>query len=255
VPVVTPTPTVTEEPSTTPTLTATATATFTPEPSPTPTPTDEATPFVEPTPEPTDVPVATATQTPLPGDLDGDGVGDALDNCPDVGNPDQADLDGDGAGDACDAADGELAIRRARVRRTTGDPNGEIIVKGDILSTNPGDTFDGTGGVLVRVADGPTLDQSIAFGSADCTVLASGRVKCRSTDKRLHASFRPLSAASGRVRFSVRFEDLALVGPFSAPLAVTITSEPPAAVGGIDRVGTIDDCRVTANAILCASRP
>ena len=34
-------------------------------------------------------------------DVDGDGVLDAVDNCPDVPNPDQADTDGDGIGDAC----------------------------------------------------------------------------------------------------------------------------------------------------------
>ncbi|PYS95115.1 MAG: hypothetical protein DMF50_10155 [Acidobacteria bacterium] len=36
-------------------------------------------------------------------DLDGDGVPDAVDNCPTIPNPDQADCDGDGVGDACDA--------------------------------------------------------------------------------------------------------------------------------------------------------
>lgn len=35
-------------------------------------------------------------------DADGDGVDDALDNCPDVANPDQADTDGEGIGDLCD---------------------------------------------------------------------------------------------------------------------------------------------------------
>ena len=35
-------------------------------------------------------------------DIDGDGVRDAQDNCPDLVNPDQADSDGDGIGDACD---------------------------------------------------------------------------------------------------------------------------------------------------------
>jgi hypothetical protein len=35
----------------------------------------------------------------------GDAVGDACDDCPAVGNPDQADADGDGLGDACDDDD------------------------------------------------------------------------------------------------------------------------------------------------------
>ncbi len=41
--------------------------------------------------------------TPIvPGDLDGDGVPNDLDNCPDFFNATQADADGDGVGDACD---------------------------------------------------------------------------------------------------------------------------------------------------------
>jgi len=38
-------------------------------------------------------------------DVDGDGITDALDNCPLVPNPDQLDSDGNGAGDACDGDD------------------------------------------------------------------------------------------------------------------------------------------------------
>lgn len=39
------------------------------------------------------------------GDIDGDGIGDATDNCPSVSNPDQLDTDHDGLGNVCDTDD------------------------------------------------------------------------------------------------------------------------------------------------------
>ncbi len=43
-------------------------------------------------------------------DLDGDGVVDVTDNCLEVPNPDQADSDRDGTGDACEDIDGDLIL-------------------------------------------------------------------------------------------------------------------------------------------------
>jgi len=43
-----------------------------------------------------------ATEITLVMDTDADGIEDAVDNCPDVPNPDQLDADADGTGDACD---------------------------------------------------------------------------------------------------------------------------------------------------------
>ncbi len=51
------------------------------------------------------IPVSGGSTSMLPQDgcdMDGDGVGDAWDNCIDVRNPGQEDSDGDGRGDACD---------------------------------------------------------------------------------------------------------------------------------------------------------
>jgi hypothetical protein len=44
-------------------------------------------------------------------DRDGDGIGDAIDNCPETTNAGQSDRDGDGAGDACDACPDDGAKR------------------------------------------------------------------------------------------------------------------------------------------------
>ncbi len=45
--------------------------------------------------------MAATCSSMLAPDRDGDGMGDACDNCPDLANPDQKDTDHDGVGDAC----------------------------------------------------------------------------------------------------------------------------------------------------------
>ena len=68
----------------------------------------------------------------LGGDGDGDGFGDAADNCPGVANPGQADGDLDGAGDACDNCP---AIGNAVQMDSDGDGAGDAC---DCLATDPG---------------------------------------------------------------------------------------------------------------------
>jgi hypothetical protein len=79
-------------------------------------------------------PMGGAVVPPGPmGDADRDGVGAAMDNCPLVGNPDQADADDDGAGDACDPCPDDTmdaCLRPGPVREVCNglddDGNGEV---------------------------------------------------------------------------------------------------------------------------------
>jgi len=71
-----------------------------------------------------------------PSDRDGDGIADADDNCPDVGNPDQADTDTDGVGDACD-----VCVDVANPDQADADGDGE----GDACETGDDGDRDGDG--------------------------------------------------------------------------------------------------------------
>ena len=46
-----------------------------------------------------------------PTDVDGDGVPDNVDNCPQTANPGQANCDGDAQGDACDSFNGTTVLQ------------------------------------------------------------------------------------------------------------------------------------------------
>lgn len=183
------------------------------------------------------------------GDTDGDGVCDGDDDCPEIANA--GDADADGIGNACDDADAELEIRRARVRAGKSG-KGEILAKGE-LTVAPDAPFDPLLGVEIQVVDTLSLDRTIVFAPGDCTTLRSGRVNCKTADGRSTARFAPLKAKPGQVRFDLRFQGQTLTEPFAPALLLRITTEPASAPLGIDRVGSIDTCRVTTKSLLCVA--
>lgn len=62
-------------------------------------------------------------------DMDGDGVDDAVDNCPTVSNPSQADYDLDNVGDACDVPDVDVIIEQGMLH--SKDAEGILITGRD----------------------------------------------------------------------------------------------------------------------------
>src|SRR5262245_192229 len=75
-----------------------------------------------------------------PEDTDGDGVCDAIDNCPAVANANQADLDGDLLGDACDDTDAAITVTGLQLKADTSatSDNGMIKAKGTFSIAAPG---------------------------------------------------------------------------------------------------------------------
>src|SRR5262245_13674820 len=115
-----------------------------------------------------------------PEDTDGDGVCDALDNCPAVANPDQADPDTATTGDVCDPADAELNVTKLTLKRDSSAQNDSSLyrAKGDFFTSPPADVFSGAAGVTVQVVDALTTTATHAWTSAECVTVSSGKITC-----------------------------------------------------------------------------
>lgn len=87
-------------------------------------------------------------------DDDGDGVCDAVDNCPVTSNPGQADADGDGVGDVCDNC-----IATPNSSQLDADSDGVGDVCDNCINTSNTDQLDSDGDGIGDVCDScPTVD-------------------------------------------------------------------------------------------------
>jgi hypothetical protein len=180
----------------------------------------------------------------LTGDDDGDGVCDAVDNCPTVADGSQTDGDSDGVGDACDPCNNIVPVFATKARLKIGKlntPPGDdrLKLKGIItVPTTPAINPAVKGvRILLNGAGGTTiLDTTIAGGNGwktNATGTAwlwrnpagnSGIIKVR---------LKTRSSKPGQLRFSVTGKNGSFpVAPADAPVKATLVIDSPLATTG-----------------------
>jgi probable HAF family extracellular repeat protein len=129
----------------------------------------------------------------LSPDTDGDGIVDALDNCPAVSNADQADADGDDIGDACEVADidvtpAAIAFGNVLIAGPADDQEITIANLGNLDLNVTGVTLtDATGAFALDLDGTPGRCGATVFtlpAGERCTVL----VAFRPTQEGLHSA-------------------------------------------------------------------
>jgi len=191
-----------------------------------------------------------------PLDSDGDGVCDAVDNCPVDPNPDQSNIDAnrDQLGDVCDDDDDELNVTRLELKHDSSQsPNdtSRYGAKGDFLTAPPGNIMTAAAGLSIRVRDSLETDLTYTWqpppqGSDKCTTSASGDIRCVSADRTARILLKRVRAPLV-YRFALRVARVGLPATraFTTPVRVTLTN------GAIDRFGPIGDCRVDNAGMFC----
>jgi hypothetical protein len=169
-----------------------------------------------------------------PNDVDGDGVRNEDDNCPDAVNAGQLDGDTDGLGDLCDncptmanpAQDvpvgcAPVAVRTFVVMRSRSGSSDRLRLRGS-FSLPPEDAIDGRAALTFLLADGDgALLSQDAGARAAATRRGRVRVHYRTADRSLRIKVR--SRDSQTYTVSVSGKRLSLSGADGPPLLTTVT--------------------------------
>ena len=81
---------------------------------------------------------------------------------------------------------------------------------------------------------------------ADCVVLDSGHTRCINVTNTIRGLFAPIKSTPNVFRFKLKATRLDIAGAFQPPVTFTMTHG-----AGINRRGTLDECRNSKKAMTC----
>lgn len=179
-------------------------------------------------------------------DADGDGVCDAVDNCPADANADQSDVDGDLQGDVCDPVDGTVTMPKISLRLATAALRGQA--KGYIQMPPSVTSIEVANGVGVELRGGDGIVMSMAWVPSEC-LLIRGSTRCSSADGSARLVVKPVTKLDGFYRLRVRLKQSVIALSFPGPATVDLT------LGPLTFEGVATLCSVQAKALTCRYPP
>lgn len=155
-----------------------------------------------------------------------------------------SDLDRSGTCDQDEAGDITVTSTALKAQRD-GNGAGQASAKAAFVSGAPPQGIDFGQAVSVAIADLGSRGATLSFAAGDCVAKGSG-IRCSTADRAAKATFRADPDVADGVRMVANFRRLAIEGPLSGPLTVSVTD----AAGNV-RFGSIATCDGDPSAIRC----